>query len=101
MMIEWCKCRSKEGEEEVGRIEAEIKELERQRDNELGDQVSDKEAVLQEKEKKEAKVSSALKTLKDNVKQEGKKKAQIEKSVSAQTKAKTTVKSRYPKLAMA
>ena len=77
----------KEGEEEVGRIEAEIKELERQRDNELGDQVSDKEAVLQEKEKKEAKVSSALKTLKDNVKQEGKKKAQIEKSVSEDQKA--------------
>ena len=77
----------KEGEEEVSKIEAEIKELERERDNEIGDRVADKEATLKDMEKKEAKESSALKTLKDNVKQEVKKRVQIEKNISEDQKA--------------
>merc|ERR1712233_302546 len=72
----------KQGEEEMAEIEVAIRELERARDNEIGGQVSEKEDALREKEKHEAKVTSALKTLKDNVKQEDKKKKQIEKGLS-------------------
>lgn len=71
----------KQGEEELAEIDVAIKELERARDNEIGGQVSEKEELLKEKEKQEAKASSALKTLKDNVKQEEKKKKQIEKGL--------------------
>ena len=77
----------KEGEGEIAKIEAEITELERQRDNELGTEVSEREAVLKEKEKSEAKVTSAFNTLKDNVKQEQKKRSQIESSIKEDQKA--------------
>jgi len=80
----------KQGEEEIAEIDVAIKELERARDNEIGGQVAEKEGLLREKEKQEAKVTSALKTLKDNVKQEDKKKKQIEKSLTDDQKALTT-----------
>ena len=60
----------KDGEEETKRLDQEIKEIERARDNELADTVKEKEDVLKEKEKEESKAVSALKTLKDNNKQE-------------------------------
>ena len=77
----------KQGEEEMAEIDVTIKDLERQRDNEIGGQVAEKEGALREKEKQEAKVIAALKTLKDNVKQEDKKKKQIEKSLGDDQKA--------------
>jgi structural maintenance of chromosome 2 len=64
----------RQGEEVMAEIDVAIRELESARDNEMGGQVS-------EKEKHEAKVTSALKTLKDNVIQEDKKKKQIEKGL--------------------
>jgi len=71
----------RQGEEETAEIDVSIKELERARDNEIGNQVKEKEEELKDKEKIEAKMTSALKTLKDNVKQEDKKKKQIEKGL--------------------
>eukprot|EP00092_Neocalanus_flemingeri_P004304 GFUD01004627.1.p1 GENE.GFUD01004627.1~~GFUD01004627.1.p1 ORF type:complete len:1179 (+),score=495.15 GFUD01004627.1:105-3641(+) len=71
----------RQGEEEMAEIDVAIRELERARDNEIGDQVMEKEGVLREKEKQEAKFNSALKTLKDSLKQEDKKKKQIEKGL--------------------
>merc|ERR1712228_912941 len=50
----------KQGEEELAEIDVAIKELERARDNEIGGQVSEKGELLKEKEKQEAKASSAL-----------------------------------------
>ena len=64
-----------------------IQELERARDNEIGGQVAEKETLLREQEKLEAKATSQLKTLKDNVKQEDKKRKQIEKSLVDDQKA--------------
>lgn len=80
----------KQGEEEIAEIEVAIKELERERDNEIGGQVAEKEETLREKEKLEGKVKSALKALKDNVKQEEKKQKQIEKSLTDDQKALTS-----------
>jgi len=71
----------KQGEEEMAEIDVAIRELERARDNEIGSQLGEKEDILKEKEKQEAKVTSALKTLKDNLKTEDKKKKQIEKGL--------------------
>merc|ERR1719403_773823 len=80
----------KDGEEETKRLDQEIKEIERARDNELADTVKEKEDVLKEKEKEESKAVSALKTLKDNNKQEEKKKKQVEKSLADDKKTLAT-----------
>ena len=77
----------KQGEEEIAETDVAIQELERARDNEIGGQVAEKETLLREKEKLEAKATSQLKTLKDNVKQEDKKRKQIEKSLVDDQKA--------------
>jgi len=75
------------GAEEVEELDVAIKELERAKENEIGSELADKEKSLKEAEKKEALVSSSLKTLKDNIKQEERKKKQIEKSVGDDNKA--------------
>ena len=80
----------KQSEEEIAEIDVAVKELERERDNEIGGKVSEKEESLREKEKFEAKVKSGIKTLKDNVKQEEKKQKQLEKSRDDDQKALTS-----------
>jgi len=76
----------KQGEEELAELEVAIKDLERARDTEIGGQVSEKEELLKEAEKHEAKMTSGMKTLKDNVKQEEKKKKQAEKGLAEDQK---------------
>ena len=70
------------GLKEIEELESAIKELERARDTEMGGELEQRETFLKEKEKEEAKVSSTLKTLKDNIKQEERKKKGIEKVIN-------------------
>jgi len=77
----------KQNEAEVAEIDVAIEELERERDNEIGGQVAEKESALRDVEKREAKASSAMKTLEDNVKQEDKKRKQIQKGLNDDEKA--------------
>jgi len=77
----------RKGAEEMEEIDVAIKELERAKENEIGTSLVDKEKLLKESEKKEAMASSGLKALKDNIKQEDRKKKQIEKSLGDDHKA--------------
>lgn len=79
-----------EGEVEERQLQEEIKELERARDQDLGDNLADKDNALKEKEKTEAKAASAVKTLKDNIKQEERKRKQVEKSLADDRKGLAT-----------
>ena len=72
----------KQGEAEIKELEVAIKAMEVARDNELSDQVKEREEVLKEKEKVESKAASALKSLKDNIKQDDKKRKQLEKGLA-------------------
>ena len=76
-----------QNEAEVAEIDVAIEELERARDNVIGGQVAEKETALRDVEKREAKASSAMKTLEDNVKQEDKKRKQIQKGLNDDEKA--------------
>jgi structural maintenance of chromosome 2 len=71
-----------DGEEQVKAIQAHVRELQRQRDEELGGRLEELESRLSAKEKSAAKAETALKTSKDNKKQEEKKRVQIEKGMN-------------------
>ena len=58
-----------------------VRELIRSREDSLVGQLQSKEAELKEKEKLMAKKSSHLKTLQDNIKQEERKRKQIQKGL--------------------
>lgn len=71
----------KAGEEEMTVVKARIEELQRHRDTELGGRLEELESDLSTKEKSSLKVEAALKVVKDNVKQEERKKNQIKKGM--------------------
>ena len=69
------------GEAEIRSLEQQIAELIRSREDSVKGEVEAKELELKEKEKAKAKAVSHLKTLQDNIKQEERKRTQIQKSL--------------------
>ena len=64
-----------------------IKELQRQRDEELGGQLENLEVELADKEKSAMKTEATMKAVQDNIKQEERKKNQIIKGMNTDKKA--------------
>ena len=71
------------GEDAIASILEHIESLQRLRDEELGGRLDDLEKELSEKEKAAVAEESKLKATKDNVKQEEKKRAQINKGINS------------------
>ncbi len=76
----------REGENRVKEIQERLGELQRQRDEELGGSLGQAEKEHSEKEKEVVKSEAALKAVKDNKRQEEKKKKQIEKGRNSDQK---------------
>lgn len=72
-----------DGEQEIQRIQSRIEELQRRRSEELGCKLEQMEEDLASKEKNAVKTDSSLKAVKDNMKQEEKKKNQIHKGMTS------------------
>ena len=83
--MEECKKSIAVGSEEIRVISDQIQVLADSREGPLKDELNEAERTLKEREKVKAKVVSSLKTLQDNVRQEEKKKKQVEKGLQATT----------------
>ena len=69
------------GEAEIANLEQEINELIRSKEDSVKGDLEAKELELKDREKAKAKAVSHLKTLQDNIKQEERKRKQIQKSL--------------------
>ncbi|XP_059091946.1 structural maintenance of chromosomes protein 2-like [Tigriopus californicus] len=85
--IETLKTEIKDGENQIVSIGQRIEQLQRQRDEELKGRFAELEKELSEHEKTAMKTENALKTVKDNKKQEDKKKTTITKGMNSDKKA--------------